>query len=158
MSEPCTLVAHNGLPDYCEQHRRYHHGHHRKWALGTDEISIAKREQWTKLAENIPIEPERKRTVPFTAAQMLVSYAETLKEHIAGGRVMVPLEVWQERRDKCNACEYHDKKNDACYVCRCKLSPSLLEALIIGDKLKWAVSKCPLPEPVWNKYVAPSSE
>lgn len=153
MSQPCTLTVHNGLPDWCEAHRRYHHGHTRKWAVGTDEASVAKRELWTKLAENIPIEPEKKQYVPYTAAEMVASYAATLAEHMATGQKRVPVDTWLERRKTCNECEYRDVDKDSCKICRCKLSPSELESVLIGEKLKWAVAKCPIDR--WGKYVEP---
>lgn len=153
-TEPCTLIVFNGLPDYCEAHRRYHHGaRHRAWALGTDAASIAKREQWTKLAENIPIVPETKQpTVPYTAAQMVAEYTATLAEHLAGGSRRVPLDVWMARREICNTCGYRDTKKDACKICRCKLSPSELEAALVGEKLKWAVARCPIDR--WGRWYA----
>jgi hypothetical protein len=89
------------------------------------------------------IEP---KTIPMTATEAIANYASTLKKHIAGGRKMVSLEVHEERRNKCNACEYRDTKTDSCKICHCSLSPSALESLLIGDKLWWAVASCPIGE------------
>lgn len=149
--KPCTLITKNGIPDWCASGcERYHHGHHRKYALGTDELSIGYRIRWAQLAIAASSLPVEEKYVPYTIAQAIENYALTLAEHVATGRRMVPLPVYQERRETCNQCDMRDPDKDACRICKCKLSPTEWEALLIGDKLKWAVAECPANK--WKKW------
>lgn len=65
---PCVLSERNGLPDWCEEHQRYHHGHHRKFALGYDEVSEGYRRRWsgigTERAKTAALWKTWKRSIP----------------------------------------------------------------------------------------------
>lgn len=82
---------------------------------------------------------------PLTATKKAKNYTSTLAEHIANGRKLVPLPVLKSRREQCNACPHRDAKKDTCKLCGCPLHKTVL-----GDKLAWAVSKCPIGK--WEKY------
>lgn len=74
------------------------------------------------------------------------SYISTLAEHIANGSKHVPEDVRQSRRTICNSCDRRNVEKDSCTVCGCSLNKTL-----IGDKLGWAVSSCPLGK--WSKHL-----
>lgn len=82
---------------------------------------------------------------PLTPTQQVASYIATATEHVADGSKLVPLLIFEYRRELCNACPHRNAKKDSCTLCGCKLHKTLL-----GDKLNWAVSRCPIGK--WEKY------
>jgi len=87
-------------------------------------------------------QPPPKPSLPSQAR----SYISTLTEHIANGSKHVPEDVRQTRRTICNSCDRRNAEKDSCTVCGCSLNKTL-----IGDKLGWAVSSCPLGK--WGKHL-----
>lgn len=151
--QPCVLTIRDGLDGWCEGHRRYHCGHTRQYALGTDAVSVGYRIRWTVVAEGMAIDPEPERglTIPYTLAQAVAEYAKTTARHVAGGRKMVPAEIRAVRRGICDGCQYRDQDHDSCRICHCNLSPSELQSTILGDKLSWAVASCPVDK--WGEWI-----
>lgn len=147
MSESCVLTEKNGRLDYCAKHDMEHWGHNRAYALGTDEKSIRMREAWDKIkAGDVP--PHHDKPLPNMAART-INYIASLTEHIANGRRLIPLEVRNERWAFCEPCEFRNREFNACSICGCPLS----EDNKLGDKLSWAVSKC--PDGKWASWQEP---
>ncbi len=124
--------------DYCTRHKRTHYGHLRQIALDPSEIGDKFRAVWDQQTDGtLPM--------PSTAAR-IKNYIASLSEHVANGSKLVPLEVRQNRAAICEPCEYRNTKSNACSLCGCQLN----EENVLGDKLAWAVSKCPANK--WGKY------
>lgn len=152
MIEPCVLIHRGGLDNWCENHHMYHNGPSEKWAVGEDDISIRWRQIWDNLRNGIRDHtlPEIPEPLPYTTAELVNNYLQTLAAHKAGGSLMVPDHVRQQRREVCDGCDLRDKETDSCKICKCSLSPTEIEATLIGDKLRWAVAKCPAKK--WSEW------
>ncbi|MBL8824883.1 MAG: hypothetical protein JNJ77_20015 [Planctomycetia bacterium] len=135
MSEPCTLTTHKELPDWCSHHQRYHTGHQKKWALGTDENSRQMRHLWDQLLE--------KDRPSFL--QKLGHYTGSTFRHILSGFKTVPDEIHDQRAAICKECP--SNVNNECIECGCPTKPTL-----IGDKLRRATESCDMNPPKWGVW------
>ena len=123
-------------------------------AIDPSEKGESYRKLWdkgTNIKHNQPTIPK-----PLSATQMLADYAATFTKHVAGGRVMVPDSIHQYRRGMCNDCQHRNKETDRCGICSCKITPNLIEATVLGDKLRWAVASCPVDK--WKPWDASMSQ
>lgn len=134
----CILTTKDGAENWCERHKQYHQGHYAKYALDPGEKGQRFRKMWD----------EQKTVNPYSLAAQVRSYIATVGEHVAGGSKIVPEVVRQSRRVICNGCDKRNVEKDSCTVCGCSLNKTL-----IGDKLGWAVSSCPLGK--WSKFETP---
>jgi hypothetical protein len=70
-------------------------------------------------------------------ARMMLNYFVSAKDHVAGGAAVVDESEKSRRRKRCDGCQFRHKALDACSLCGCPLSGTIL-----GDKLAWASSRC----------------
>lgn len=141
MSKPCVLIEINGMFK-CERHDMFHNGPNRAYALGTDSESVAVRLGWDRIKFG-----EQNNPLPSLMTRAR-NYIATLAEHVANGSRMVPLEVRKERWEICEPCEHRNREMNACSLCGCGLN----EGNVLGDKLSWEVSRCPINK--WRRSPA----
>lgn len=72
-------------------------------------------------------------------------YVSAVTRHLLTGRKTVNDEAYNRRRATCDACPSRDPVRDVCKQCKCPLTETIL-----GDKLRWASSTCPLNK--WGKH------
>lgn len=135
----CTLVTKDGLTNWCERHQMYHNGHYATYAVDPGEKGQRFRKLWDQQTDG---------TLPMPSLlTQAKNYIATLCEHKANGSKLVPLIIRTARASICEACEHRNTEDNACTLCGCRLNPNN----VLGDKLSWAVSKCPVGK--WGKYV-----
>jgi hypothetical protein len=79
--------------------------------------------------------------------RQVANFIASLAEHTANHNRMIPLEVRQHRWNQCEPCEHRNRQYNSCSKCGCLLSGQGL----LGDKLAWEVSKCPVGKWLnWN--------
>ena len=111
---------------------------------GTVKISeCANCDKWEKLQ---PAEHQDKLLPPLV--KRAANYIASLAEHTANGQKTVPPEVRESRWKICEPCEHRNREHNACSLCGCSLKAGGL----LGDKLDWAVSSCPVKK--WDKWDA----
>lgn len=133
MTPPCALIEKDGNPNWCDSGcERFHDGHYRDYALDAGEKGQRFREHWRRTKHT-------DKPLPGITTRAR-NYIATLAEHVANGSKKVPLVVREHRwTDHCEPCKYRNREHNACSICGCPLTPDNL----LGDKLSWAVSKCP---------------
>lgn len=89
--------------------------------------------------------PHKDKPLPSFTARV-GNYLATLAEHRENNQRLIPLEVRQWRWEQCEPCEYRNRERNACSKCGCPLSADN----ILGDKLSWEVSKCPVGK--WHSW------
>ena len=142
MGNICTLTEHDGKHNWCERHQMYHNGHYAKYAVDAGEKGQKFRALWDRQASG-----DRSNLPMPSLAVKAKNYLADLAEHVAGGRILVPLEVRAARAAICDPCAHRNTNQNACSLCGCSLHGDN----VLGDKLGWAVSKCPAGK--WGKYV-----
>lgn len=130
----CILSAKDGKPNYCERHEMFHDDHYALYAVDPGEKGQRFRGLWDRWKDN----PDLKRSPEMPSyAKMMLNYFSSLREHVAGGSRIVADSEKSRRRKRCDSCQFRHKTLDACSLCGCALSGTVL-----GDKLAWATSKC----------------
>lgn len=137
MTNLCILTERDGKPNYCEQHKMYHGGHYAAYAIDPGEKGRVFRDLWDR---------QRDEPKPVSTATKISNYIGDLRLHRKHGKMVLPDEVRNYRASECEPCEYRDKGKNACTKCGCPLYPTIL-----GDKLAWAVSKCPIGK--WSEWI-----
>jgi hypothetical protein len=79
--------------------------------------------------------------------QKAASLTVAMVEATASGFEPVPEAEAERRQGICDACEYHEARDNTCKSCGCYLA----------IKTKLAVWRCPLNPPRWGPYVPPDS-
>lgn len=97
------------------------------------------RKSWQHfITQEIP-EPVVIVVKPPSLWRKIINYTKSLVAHTFSGFGYASWpEVWKRRRT-CNACPQRDPKTDSCKSCGCSL-----HGTILGDKLRWKSSQCPL--------------
>lgn len=138
----CSLIEKNGTSNWCELHDMPHEGHYRDYALDPGPKGEKFRIFWNTLKHH-----HLDRPLPSLITRAR-NYIATLAEHVANGSKKVPLIVREKRWSHCEPCKFRNREFNACSVCGCPLEDDNL----LGDKLSWAISKCPANPPQWTSW------